>query len=132
MTAEVSRYIWPAVSFIEYADDGAILQHGSMAIGHVEDMQAKGGNWIIGSDPPPPNSRVNPVTKEVEPQPECPAIVDGLKLTNLPIPCRVFVMLNRYEVDDGEIEFEFVQSGEYDVTVQSATHLTGKYRLVKP
>jgi hypothetical protein len=103
-----------------------------MALGFVEDMQARGGNWIIGGPAPPLNSRVNVVTKTIEPKTECPAVIDGLSLRGLPVPCRVIVGFDQHQIDDGVADFDFDQPGQYDVIVESATHLTGKYRLTKP
>jgi hypothetical protein len=121
-----NKYIHPYVYFVQYDAQGGIMQHGSMAQGFVDDIVSKGGNWLIGVKVGI-DQRVNIGTLELEPKTACAAVVDGTTIKGLPLPCRVTIDFVQYDVDDGQLEFEFTQPGEYVVTVVSATHLTGQY-----
>lgn len=125
------RYKFPVVHFVEYKPSGEILSAGMMAIGYLEDMQAEGRNIIfVDTIPSLPNSRVNTSTNEVEPKPNCPAVLNGTTLTGLPVPSRVTVLGQTYEVGDGVLEMEFTTPGVYSVTVESPVFRTGRYEVV--
>lgn len=125
------RYKFPMVHFVEYAVSGEILSAGAMAIGYLEDMQANGRNIIfVDTIPSLLNDRVNVSTNEIETKPNCPAVLNGATLTELPIPSRVTVLGQTYEVGDGVLEMEFTTPGVYSVTVESPVFRTGHYEVV--
>ncbi len=127
---EDAKYIYPRQHYIEYDAYGGILRYGVAAIGYVEDMVTQGGNWILDVSDVDINMRVNTATKEIEPKTACSATVEGTTISNLPIPCRVMVGFNHFEVDDGILELDLVQPGVYTVIVRSRTHLDGKYEVI--
>lgn len=127
MTEDNSKYLYPSVSYVQYDDYGGILRYGVMAKGFVDDLVTQGGNWLLDVSGVNMDMRVNVAAKTLEPKTECEAVVSGTTISNLPVPCKVFVAMRAIEVDDGLLELEFEQPGEYAVRVVSRTHMDGNY-----
>lgn len=55
----------------------------------------------------------------VTPRPANPATVDGLTLSNLPVPCTITIDGQEYACGDDTAELSFTQPGVYRVTVSA-------------
>lgn len=65
----------------------------------------------------------------IEPKMPFPGSLDGMNLVNLPIPCRVYIGTEIYEVDDGEVELSFGQPGTYPILVQSPCYQDASFEV---
>ena len=128
-TVVPQRYSPPFILFTEYKASGEIVMSGAMASGYIEDMIDAGKLIIFPEAYPLPTDRVNTTTKQIEPKPVCPATLDGTTLRNLPIPSRVNVEQQWYDVTDGVLEMEFTSAGTYKVIVENPIFLTGTYEV---
>lgn len=63
------------------------------------------GEWLVTSKPPMPIS------------------VNGLTISNIPIPATVFIAKQVFEVNDGTLELEFDTPGPHQIRVEAFPYL---------
>lgn len=113
-----------AISF--YDDDGRIVAvaKGDAVMIHATKEHATdpwvNGEW--GDDYYILNERPTP-------RPPCPAALNGMQLTDVPIGATVDINGSRYTADDTTIDLEFMYPGTYKIVVSLFPYLDGEFEI---
>ena len=66
---------------------------------------------------------------QATPRPSNPATLDGLILSNLPVPCQIYINNTMYECDEATVELELTYSGKYKIRVVAFPYLDGEFEI---
>jgi hypothetical protein len=123
--------------FIRYLDTGEIVEKGIESIAGLKYLSEKfgyrylpiSGDWV--------DFYVDVAKQRRRLKTPCPAVLEGLTLVNLPVPCRIEITdptneTQTYEHDEDAVELEFAHPGEYRVRVLSVPYYPGEYIAVVP
>ncbi len=122
-----SPYVWPILPYIEYANDGRIIQIGNAATGFLADWLAEGRNIALVSEVPDhtvltthriDNSGALP---SLVPRDANPSRVEGSSIVDIPVGSTVFVNASTLTVNDGVLELSSDIPGEQIVRIDSGT-----------
>lgn len=69
------------------------------------------------------------IDRVVKPREEMAAVLNGRILTQLPIPCEVFINQSIYKVEDGEVELVFDQPGLYKLKISAWPFLDKEFEI---
>ena len=113
---------------------GEILQDGRMTPSAIRRLEADGVGSFLMQAGSFAGHYVDLAAGAVRPKTACPAELDGLVLTGLPVPCTVEVSNptyapSSYAWSDDELELSFGQPGTYRVRVLSVPHLPGEFEV---
>lgn len=61
-------------------------------------------------------------------RPDCPAVLDGLTLTDLPVPCVIDIDGTKYESDDDTVELDLA-AGSHKITIIAFPYLDGVFNV---
>jgi hypothetical protein len=61
-------------------------------------------------------------------RPDCPAVLDGLTLTNLPVPCVLEINGTQYNANQTEVELDLVQ-GLFIIKIIAFPYLDGVFNV---
>lgn len=86
-------------------------------------------NWVDGDWLGKPYYVLNGV---VTPQPENPAALSGMELSNLPVPCEIRINDQSYQCTDSTATLSFSQPGAYKVIVKAWPHLDKEFSIDYP
>lgn len=101
-------------------------------------------NFISEGIPVPPPTAINWVDGDwlgkpyyvsggvITPQPENPAVLSGMELSNLPVPCEIKINGQTYQCADSTATLSFNQPGTYKVIVQAWPHLDKEFSIDYP
>lgn len=109
----------PRTDFTVYDERGAIISQGWTQLSVVQKMM-EAGNCL-----PLTSSALTQyvLNGEITDKTPCPAYLDGLVLRNLPVPSRLFIDRDVYEVIEPVVELSFNLPGTYKLLIESVPHL---------
>lgn len=113
-----------AISF--YEPNGAIsavLQGDQIVID--ANKAATTENWIDGAWDGKTHYVLNGVATL---RPDCPAVIDGLILSDLPVPCVLDINGTKYDVDQSEVELD-LGTGSFVIKVIAFPYLDGVFNV---
>lgn len=118
-------------------DTGAILETGVMSHAGVQALTDENGWHYIKEASRLGEDYVSLPDLTITPRQPCPASLDGLVLSDLPVPCCVKVRDEAGEqfetaCDEPSLELEFDYPGTYTVTVVSVPYLDGVFTVEVP
>jgi hypothetical protein len=61
-------------------------------------------------------------------RPDCPAVIDGMVLTDLPVPCVLDINGTRYDADESEVELD-LGAGSFVIKVIAFPYLDGVFNV---
>ncbi len=61
-------------------------------------------------------------------RPDCPAVIDGLILSNLPVPCVLDINGTKYDADESEVELD-LGTGSFVIKVIAFPYLDGVFNV---
>lgn len=127
------------VDYVRYDPaTGAILAFGQMskaAVAHEDSLYDDDGYLIAKGHRD--THWVDVAAQELREKTACPAVLDGVTLRDLPVPCTITVTdhtgaTSEHACTDGMAECEFEYPGTYTLTITSVPHLPGTYQVVIP
>jgi hypothetical protein len=135
----VKDYVTPA-PFVRYDADGAIVEAGLQGVAFITDRIAAGERVLLALTPHvavmqgDPVHHVDPATRRLRERTACPAALDGLTLTGLPVPCRIEITAPGgapalYPWDEAALTLSFEHPGRYTVRVLSVPHRPGVFEV---
>ena len=101
----------------------AILQGDQIVID--ANKAATTENWIDGAWDGKTHYVLNGVATL---RPDCPAVIDGLTLTDLPVPCVIDIDGTKYESDDATVELDLT-AGSHKITIIAFPYLDGVFNV---
>lgn len=117
---------YSGVSFVRYDPaTGEITGSGSMPRFGFDHAVYVNGERLLEAVGQPETHYLDLATMTVRQKAPNPAVLEGMTLSNLPIPSAVVIEGERYEVTDGTAELAFDQTGRtYEVSVEAVPYLT--------
>lgn len=112
--------------YVVFDPTGRILQTGET---HKDALAAMPPNWIEGEGHWDTHY-VDVGSLEIREKTPCPAVLDGLKITNVPVPCTITIERSEYEIEDDVVDLEFDVPGTYEVRLRSVPHLDAVFEVV--
>lgn len=103
------------MKYVMYDKNGKITQHGEMPEYAINIQNCYG---ILVSDLQNPDLYYVDVTKkEVKERTENPALLDGLILSSLPIPCLISINNKSYECNEDHAELDLPSGLSYEIII---------------
>lgn len=134
------------VAFVAYDAEGNILQFGhnsAAGIRLLEEVTGRAhlvvsnGTMAGLSDAFVSARYVDVAAGILREKTPCPAVLDGMVLSNLPAPCRIEISQQShaptvYPVEETELELAFDHPGRHVVRVLATACLPGEFEVVAP
>ena len=108
------------ITFTEYDENGRIVRTVAAPESLAEQNRTPGARAVAGVFSAKTHFIAGDSPAE---RPTQLTVVNGTKLTNLPIPCVVRIFNERFDVTDGEADITFPAPGTYIVSVESWPYL---------
>lgn len=67
--------------------------------------------------------------QQVVPRPPCPAILEGLDLSDLPVPCLITINGKPYSTERQALTLNFPNPGKYRLVISAFPYLDGSFEV---
>lgn len=119
--------------FVRYQLDGTICGFGEMAWGFIMSERLQSSGILVGLGTPDTHY-VDRYALAIRDKAPCPAVLAGLTLSRLPVPCvieigRLAEAPTRYDWTEPSLVLAFDHPGDWTVRVLAAPYLTATFAV---
>lgn len=107
---------------------GAILFSGTMSVGAIHKFMDEGEAYVVGEGNVA-DHYVDVQTLQVKEKMLFPGRLVGLQLLDLPIPCKLRIDWQTYDVTDGTVDLTFPFADTYKIEITSPRYKTGNFEV---
>lgn len=109
---------------------GRAIRDGRAIALHLKDLQAHGPVSYFISDHDYKIDQIYYDRGGLRVKQQCPAVLDGQTLSNLPVPCQLIIDNRCYTCEDSVTQLNFTYPGVYLVEVRAWPYLPKTFKVV--